>query len=64
MSRITPHSLGVHKVLRHFDGVVRPLLNVLPNRRLEAAVNIADLRACAKKVGWISCTLYLNPQLC
>ena len=47
---ITPHSLGLHKVLKHLTPLIRPMLEYLPNRRLDSAVNIADLRLCAEKV--------------
>jgi hypothetical protein len=44
-----PHTLGVHRVLKHFNGAVRPLINRRANERLKNAINIADLRQCAKK---------------
>eukprot|EP00958_Prasinococcus_capsulatus_P023660 scaffold3582_cov335-Prasinococcus_capsulatus_cf.AAC.3 len=45
---VTPHSLGVHKVLGLFNPIVKPLVDFFPNQRLKNAVNIADLRAAAK----------------
>jgi isopentenyl diphosphate isomerase/L-lactate dehydrogenase-like FMN-dependent dehydrogenase len=46
MSTITPHKLGVHKVLKYIP--LNPIFDFLPKRRLAKAVNIADLRLCAK----------------
>lgn len=43
---ITPHSLGVHKVLKHIP--LNAILDAPSKRRLAKAVNIADLRLCAK----------------
>ena len=45
---ITPHDLGLNKLLKIFNPLVRPVLNRAPNKRLKNAVNIADLRACAE----------------
>ena len=45
---MTPHSLGVHKILSLLTPAVRPLLNWNAERRLAAAVNVADVRDAAK----------------
>ena len=45
---MTPHSLGVHKVLSLLTPAVRPLVNWNAERRLAAAVNVADVRDAAK----------------
>jgi L-lactate dehydrogenase (cytochrome) len=46
MSSITPHKLGVHKVLKHIP--LNKIFDAPSKRRLAKAVNIADLRLCAK----------------
>jgi hypothetical protein len=46
MSTITPHKLGVHKILKHIP--LNALFDAPSKRRLAKAVNIADLRLCAK----------------
>lgn len=46
MSTITPHKLGLHKVLKHIP--LNALFDAPSKRRLAKAVNIADLRLCAK----------------
>lgn len=43
---ITPHSLGVHKVLKYIP--LNAIFDLAAKRRLAKAVNIADLRLCAK----------------
>lgn len=43
---ITPHSLGVHKILKHIP--LNVIFDAPAKRRLAKAVNIADLRLCAK----------------
>lgn len=43
---ITPHTLGVHKVLKHIP--LNALFDLPSKRRLAKAINIADLRLCAK----------------
>ena len=45
---MTPHSLGVHKVLSLLTPAVRPLVNWNAERRLAAAVNVSDVRDAAK----------------
>ena len=45
----SPHDLGLHHVLKPLRPLVNPLVGTLAKRRLEKAVNIADLRMCAKK---------------
>ena len=45
----SPHDLGLHHVLKPLRPLVNPLVDTLAKRRLEKAVNIADLRMCAKK---------------
>jgi L-lactate dehydrogenase (cytochrome) len=55
MSTITPHKLGVHKLLKHIP--LNLIFDAPSKRRLAKAVNIADLRLCAKarahKVGGV-----------
>ncbi len=46
MSTITPHKLGVHKILKHIP--LNAIFDAPAKRRLAKAVNIADLRLCAK----------------
>jgi len=46
MSWINPHKLGVHKVLKHIP--LNAIFDAPSKRRLAKAVNIADLRVCAK----------------
>ena len=43
---ITPHSLGVHKILKHIP--LNVIFDAPAKRRLAKAVNIANLRLCAK----------------
>ena len=43
---ITPHGLGVHKVLKYIP--LNKIFDYPSKRRLAKAVNIADLRLCAK----------------
>ena len=44
---INPHKLGVHKVLQHIP--LNALFDAPSKARLRKAVNIADLRLCAKQ---------------
>lgn len=46
MSTITPHKLGIHKILKHIP--LNAIFDAPSKRRLAKAVNIADLRLCAK----------------
>jgi len=46
MSTITPHKLGLHKILKHIP--LNAIFDAPAKRRLAKAVNIADLRLCAK----------------
>jgi len=46
MSWINPHKLGVHKILKHIP--LNAIFDMPSKRRLAKAVNIADLRLCAK----------------
>lgn len=46
MASITPHKLGVHKILKHIP--LNAIFDAPSKRRLAKAVNIADLRLCAK----------------
>ena len=46
MSTITPHKLGVHKIFKHIP--LNAIFDAPAKRRLAKAVNIADLRLCAK----------------
>jgi len=57
---LTPHDLGLHKLLKLFTPLVRPVLNRGPNKRLRKAVNIADLRACAEARVHSMCFGYLD----
>lgn len=57
---VTPHSLGLHKVLRLLSPALRPLLNRGSRRRLREAVNIADLRAAAENRVHSMCFGYLD----
>jgi len=57
---ITPHSLGLHKLLRLFNPLVRPIVNRGPNRRLREAVNVADVRKCAEGRVHKMCFGYLD----
>lgn len=57
---VTPHSLGLHKLLRFLTPAVRPVLNRGSRRRLREAVNIADLRAAAEKRVHSMCFGYLD----
>ena len=45
----SPHDLGIHHKFKHLHPIVNPLVNTFSKNRLEKAVNIADLRICAKK---------------
>ena len=47
MSTITPHKLGVHKILKHIP--LNAIFDYPAKQRLRKAVNIADLRLCAKQ---------------
>ena len=44
---INPHKLGVHKVLQHIP--LNKVFDAPAKARLAKAVNIADLRLCAKQ---------------
>ena len=57
---LTPHDLGLHKLLRLFSPAVRPVLNRGANKRLKNAVNIADLRECAETRLHKMCFGYLD----
>ena len=57
---ITPHDLGLHKLLKIFSPLVRPMLNRGSNKRLKKAVNISDLRACAESRVHSMCFGYLD----
>ena len=54
------HQLGLNKLFSLFSPVVRPLLNVRANQRLESAVNVWDLRDAAKKRTHLMCFGYLD----
>lgn len=62
MSTITPHKLGVHKILKHIP--LNAIFDAPSKRRLAKAVNIADLRLCAKarahKVSFAAVYFLLN----
>ena len=57
---VTPHSLGLHRLLRYVSPLVRPGLNRGSRRRLREAVNIADLRAAAEQRVHSMCFGYLD----
>ena len=57
---ITPHSLGLHKLLRLFSPAVRPILSRGAVNRLRSAVNIADLREAAEARVHSMCFGYLD----
>lgn len=44
----SPHDLGLHKVLNPLRTIVNPIVEYGAKQRLRNAVNIADLRQCAK----------------
>ena len=44
---LNPHKLGVHKILKHIP--LNAIFDAPSKRRLAKAVNIADLRLCAKQ---------------
>jgi len=44
---LNPHTLGVHKILKHIP--LNAIFDAPSKRRLAKAVNIADLRLCAKQ---------------
>ena len=45
----SPHDLGLHKVLKYIRPIINPVVDTFSIYRLNNAVNIADLRICAKK---------------
>ena len=57
---LTPHDLGLHKLLKLFSPLVRPLLNTGATKRLRSAVNIADVRSCAEQRTHSMCFGYLD----
>ena len=57
---LTPHDLGLHKLLKLFTPLVRPIVNRAGARRLRKAVNIADVRSCAEKRVHSMCFGYLD----
>lgn len=44
----SPHDLGLHKILNPLRPLISPIVDWPSKQRLRAAVNIADLRQCAK----------------
>ena len=46
MSTITPHKLGLHHILKHIP--LNKIFDAPSKRRLAKAINISDLRDCAK----------------
>ena len=44
---LNPHKLGVHKILKHIP--LNAIFDAPSKARLRKAVNIADLRLCAKQ---------------
>ena len=57
---LTPHQLGLHRLLSPLSPLVRPLINRAANKRLRKAVNISDLRACAEARVHKMCFGYLD----
>ena len=57
---LTPHDLGLHKLLKLFTPLVRPIVNRGATRRLKKAVNVADVRSCAEKRVHSMCFGYLD----
>ena len=57
---LTPHDLGLHKLLKLFTPLVRPIVNRAATRRLKKAVNVADVRSCAEKRVHSMCFGYLD----
>jgi len=47
MVSINPHKIGIHKILRKIP--LNKILDVASKRKLAKAINIADLRQCAKQ---------------
>jgi isopentenyl diphosphate isomerase/L-lactate dehydrogenase-like FMN-dependent dehydrogenase len=45
----SPHDIGLHHILKYIRPIINPLVDTLSKNRLNNAVNIADLRICAKK---------------
>ena len=60
MPALTPHSLGLHKLLRPLRPLVNPFVEAGAKRRLRNAVNIADLRECARKRAHLMVFDYLD----
>lgn len=54
------HKLGIDKVLKVFSPIVRPIVNILPEQRLAAAVNTWDLREAARQRTHLMCFDYLD----
>eukprot|EP00631_Chrysoreinhardia_giraudii_P000939 CAMPEP_0197421692 /NCGR_PEP_ID=MMETSP1170-20131217/10728_1 /TAXON_ID=54406 /ORGANISM="Sarcinochrysis sp, Strain CCMP770" /LENGTH=429 /DNA_ID=CAMNT_0042948963 /DNA_START=57 /DNA_END=1346 /DNA_ORIENTATION=+ len=54
------HAWGLHKMIRPLRPVVSPIVNLAARRRLEAAVNIADLRLAAEARMHAMCFGYLD----
>ena len=46
---LRPHTLGLHKMLQPLRPVVTPALNAFSEQRLKAAVNVDDMRTCARR---------------
>jgi len=57
---MTPHTLGLHKLLKYLTPIIRPILNRRANKRLRSSVNIADLRAAAEARVHGMCFGYLD----
>jgi len=54
------HALGLHKAMRPFDRVVRPILNFRADQRLEQCWNVQDLRKAAQARMHPMCFGYLD----
>jgi len=54
---ITPHKLGVHKILKYIP--LNAIFDAPSKARLRKAVNIADLRLCAKARAHKVCYLFI-----
>ena len=59
---ITPHKLGVHKILKYIP--LNAIFDAPAKARLRKAVNIADLRLCAKARAHKVCLILLKVLCC
>ena len=57
---LTPHTFGLHHLLKLFTPLAKPILNRPSLKRLRKAVNVADVRACAQQRVHSMCFGYLD----